>query len=191
MIDDECQLFNNLSALSNFEPDSTQLMRFDSNVTMESDASYQDRITPSVFSPDTSLSPNVSNNSKNLINYEVYPQEVQQLVAKYNDLSGFHHRLGLLLSDFLRRADAKREYNRALNIFKKLKIKPSLYDDICSELRSSQRSSSASGKGRARYLASKQSRPNSTRAPVSPSFEFSFSSKYQNNEFIFVDTPKK
>eukprot|EP01083_Nonionella_stella_P313044 1121885_1 len=141
------------------------------------------------------LSPNVSNSfashgvhdhehkHKNVINYEVYPQDVQDLVTQYEDLCGNYQRLGLLLTDFLRYSDAKREFNRALVIFRKLKIKSPLYESLVSEIRNAQNQSvnTPSGRERAQYLAKKHQTPSSrsnVRAPISPSFDFSFSDHF-------------
>jgi len=126
--------------------------------------------------------------NKNLINYEVYPQEVQELVCEYLDICQYYHRLGTLLADFLRYGDAKREYNQALKICRKLKMKPPIYDEILADLRMTQRNVGASGKERAQFLAHRT--PGSrSRAPQSPTFEFSFShySESSKKERAFED----
>ena len=85
------------------------------------------------------------------------------------------HRLGLLLSDYMRYGDAKREYSKALGIFRKLKIKPQLYEDILAEIRISQRNAATnkSSRNRAQHLAKRTPTTGSrSRAPQSPSFSF-------------------
>ena len=157
-------------------------LRLDSIRSNGTDASYQNYASPSIASPSL-ISPSNSfiaspgyDKNKNIINYDVYPQEVQDLVKEYNELCSNLHGLGLLLSDYLRHADAKREYNRALGIFRKLKIKPQLYEDILTDIRTIQRAAASSGssKSRAQNLA-KRTPTSRSRAPQTPSFSFSFS----------------
>ena len=66
-------------------------------------------------------------------------------------------------------------------IFRKLKIKPPLYEDILAEIRKQQRSSFewTTGRERAQKIAEHQKTPSSrgrinNRAPNSPSFSFTF-----------------
>eukprot|EP01084_Bolivina_argentea_P171467 297064_1 len=131
--------------------------------------------------PSLSISSDVSYTSsvedskpRHVIEYRVYPQEVQELVTEYEDLCGSYHRFGVLLSDFLRYSDAKREMNRALGIFKKLKIKPQLYDELVSTMRYARNQSmhSPSGRERAQYLAKKLQTPSPRNSQPPSAFDF-------------------
>ena len=161
----------------------------------------------------------VDNKKKDVITYDVYPEDVQDLASEYiqlrlirlylysssaqqivnfidlnlsmttfNRLCKNLHRLGLLLSDYMRYGDAKREYSKALQIFRKLKIKPQLYEDILTEIRITQRNSAnsnSSSRNRAQHLAKRTPTTGSrSRAPQSPSFSFSFSQPTIHNSDV-------
>lgn len=101
-----------------------------------------------------------------------HPINMYRLCSQY-------HRLGMLLSGHLRHGDAKREYSRALKCFRKLKLKPPLYDDILAEIKKHGKTAPTSGKERAQQIAKQQKSTtprgyNSSRAPNSPSISFRF-----------------
>merc|ERR1712013_236970 len=102
-------------------------------------------------------------------------------MGEYRELCAQFHRLGVVLAEHLRDGDAKREFGKALKVFRKLKMKPALYETVLGEVRKLQRNSftSPTGKERAHKLAlelkSPSSRGNRSRAPNSPSTSFSFS----------------
>merc|ERR1719273_2678792 len=115
------------------------------------------------------------------IDYKAYPQEVQDLVEEFTQLCAQYHRLGILLSGHLRHADAKREYSRALKCFRRLKIKPALYEDILGEIKRQGRASPTTGKDRAKRIAKQHQTPtassrgqNASKPPDSPSISFRF-----------------
>ena len=138
--------------------------------------------TPSVRGyDDVTPTPKNERNSKDCLDYAVFPSEVRALAAEYTELCAQYHRLGVVLAEHLRHADAKREFSKALKIFRKLKVKPALFEEILAEIRKQQRNSftATTGKDRAHKLAlqlkSPSSRGNRSRAPNSPSTSFSFS----------------
>ena len=91
-----------------------------------------------------------------------------------NRLCSSFYQLGLFLTDYMRYAEAKKTYSRALQIFRKLKIKPNLYNDIMIEIRATHHT--PSNRERAQKLTKRAKTPSSrTKGNQSPSFSFSFS----------------
>lgn len=143
-----------------------------------------DDITPAV-TPTPMTMANVRSkrerSAKDGLDYAVFPAEVRALATEYSELCAQFHRLGVVLADHLRHADAKREYTKALKVFRRLKVKGALYEAVLAEIRKQQRNSftATTGKERAQKLAmelkSPSSRGNRSRAPNSPSTSFSFS----------------
>lgn len=143
---------------------------------------FADAMTPAMSPPLLTAQSSITNrNRSDCLNYAVFPAEVRALSAEYSELCAQYYRLGVVLAERLRHADAKREFGRAMKVFRKLKIKPALYEAVLAEVRKQQRTSftATTGKERAQKLAmdlkSPSSRGNRSRAPNSPSTSFSFS----------------
>merc|ERR1712176_1652977 len=87
---------------------------------------FADAMTPAMSPTLTTAqsSNNQSSHRKDCLDYAVFPAEVQALSAEYSELCAQYYRLGVVLVERLRHADAKREFGRAMKVFRKLKIKP-------------------------------------------------------------------